>query len=189
MLVVCEGEKTEPNYFEEIRKSARIAPADIRVIPSELGTQPLRVVESAIREFSKKKAYDRVYAVFDRDDHENYANAIHKAEAQNGKLKNDEGKPISFCAIVSVPCFEFWLLLHFVDVRALLPRVDVYDRLRQHIPEYQKNANDVYERTEHLFDVASERANALRVNSNRLTGTDAYTDVDKLVGHLRSLKR
>ena len=142
-------------------KTARIAPADIRVLASELGTQPLRVVDSAIREFSRKKAYDRVYAVFDRDDHENYANAIHRAEAQNGKLKNDERKPISFCAIVSVPCFEFWLLLHFEDVRAWLHRDVVYDRLTQHIPGYQKNTNDIYAKTRHLVGVASDRANKL----------------------------
>ena len=189
MLIVCEGEKTEPNYFEEIRKSARIAPADIRVIPSELGTQPLRVVESAIREFSKKKAYDRVYAVFDRDDHENYANAIHKAEAQNGKLKNDERKPISFCAIVSVPCFEFWLLLHFENVLAWLHRDVVYDRLRQYIFGYQKNASDIYAKTRHLLGTASDRANQLRATSVRLPGNDAYTDVDKVVAFLNSLKR
>lgn len=189
VLIVCEGEKTEPNYFEEIRKLARVSPVHIRVIKSELGTQPLRVVESAINEFKKAKAYDHVYAVFDRDDHENYANAIAKADTQNVKLKNDERKAITFRAIVSVPCFEFWLLLHFEDVHQWLHRDVVYNRLRAHMPEYQKNAKDTYSTTKHLLDIATARASALRVHYARLPGNEAYTDVDELVAFLKSLKK
>jgi RloB-like protein len=189
VLIVCEGEKTEPNYFEEIRKLIRISSAHIRIIQSENGTQPLQVVESAIEEFSKTKAYDRVYAVFDRDDHETYANAIHKAEAKKDKLKNDERRPVLFCAVASVPNFEFWLLLHFEDIREWLRRDEVYERLRRYIPDYRKNAADTYSTTEHLLGVASERAASLRVRFSRLPGKDAYTDVDKLVAFLRSLKR
>ena len=87
VLIVCEGAKTEPNYFQDLRKRARIPTAVIKIMPSALGTQPLQVVEFAIAEFNRTRAYDRVYAVFDRDTHPTYANAIGKAEAYCIKLK------------------------------------------------------------------------------------------------------
>ena len=102
ILIVCEGKKTEPNYFrlysgwcrsegrsfrlrigllarslrtgigsfEEIRKQARIPTAHICVLYSQLGTQPSQVVEYAVTQFfEKKNAFEKVFAVFDRDDH------------------------------------------------------------------------------------------------------------------------
>jgi hypothetical protein len=47
--MVCEGEKTEPNYLEEIRHSKRIPSAHWTILPSELGTGPEKVVEYAER--------------------------------------------------------------------------------------------------------------------------------------------
>jgi hypothetical protein len=48
ILVVCEGKKTEPNYFEEIRIEARISAIHVCVLPSGFGAQPSRVVEFAV---------------------------------------------------------------------------------------------------------------------------------------------
>jgi len=107
VLIVCEGAKTEPNYFNEIRVLERLSSAHVKIIPSALGTDPLSVVNSSIEEFEKIHAFDKVFVVFDRDDHLNYDNAIAKAEATDGKLKNDEKQAVPFEAIASVPSFEF----------------------------------------------------------------------------------
>jgi hypothetical protein len=104
VLIVCEGARTEVNYFEEIRQEARLPTVNLRVIHSPLGTEPQQIVKGAEEEFLKSKAFEKVYAVFDRDKHLTYANAIAMAEARDGKLKNDEKKLLSFEAIVSVPC-------------------------------------------------------------------------------------
>ena len=40
LLIVCEGEETEPNYFNEIRQRYRLSSANVLAIPSEYGTQP-----------------------------------------------------------------------------------------------------------------------------------------------------
>jgi len=69
MLVVCEGSKTEPNYFRGIRHLLRLSSATVQIIPSSLGTQPLQIIDSAISEFEKRKAYEKIFAVFDRDQH------------------------------------------------------------------------------------------------------------------------
>ena len=188
MLVVCEGAKTEPNYLHEIRRAERLASTYVRIIPSELGTDPLKIVESAIAEFEKSRAFDKVYVVFDRDEHLGYANAIAKAAAKDKKMKNDERRPVSFEAVVSVPSFELWLLLHFHDQQAWLHRGQALERLRQFIPEYEKGMDDVFAATKSRLQVAAQRGAALKNKNSRLPGSEAYTDVQDLVAALFRLR-
>jgi hypothetical protein len=101
-LIVCEGEKTEPNYFKSFPKEVGKFIYDISFEGGGIST--LKVVEKAIelRDNSKQK-YDRVWAVFDRDSFKasSFNSAILKAKANN----------IS-CAW-SNEAFELWYLLHF----------------------------------------------------------------------------
>lgn len=90
------------------------------------------------------RAFEQVYAVFDRDDHDSYFDALVLAESLNGKLKNDNKQAIKFSSIASVPCFELWLLLHFEDVFAPVHRDDVIKRLKRHIPDYVKGTTRSY---------------------------------------------
>ena len=188
VLIVCEGAKTEVNYFEEIRQEARLPTLDVRVIHSPLGTEPQQIVQGAETEFLKSKSFEKVYAVFDRDDHRTYANAIAMAEARDGKLKNDGKEYASFEAIVSIPCFELWLLLHYVDIMAPIHRDEALARLRLHLPGYQKGNDDTYVATVANLAVATQRATVLKQQFSRLPGTDAYTDVHELVCVLRNLR-
>ena len=80
ILIVSEGSKTEPNYFKEIRAAYRLQTANVEVQPGELGTEPIQVVQYARALFEngdhrkqiQPRAFERVYAVFDRDDHRTY---------------------------------------------------------------------------------------------------------------------
>src|SRR5262245_59023932 len=72
ILIVCEGKKTEPQYFEEICIQNRVPSAHVTVLHSQLGTQPRQVVDFAEAKFNESKAYEQVYAVFDRDQHATY---------------------------------------------------------------------------------------------------------------------
>jgi RloB-like protein len=186
ILIVTEGKKTEPNYLEEMRIERRVPNAHIRVVWAE-GTQPLKVVECAEKLFRNGKEFDLVYAVFDRDDHplDNYRNALAKASALNGKIKNDEGKAVPFVAIPSVPCFEFWLLLHYEDEQAFHHRDDIYRRLRRHLPRYSKGAKGTYEKTSALIGTATGRAVNLRRHYAAPNGGEPFTEMDLLVQVLR----
>ncbi len=188
VLIVCEGSKTEVNYFEEIRQEARIPTVDVRVIHSPLGTEPQQIVEGAEQEFKKTKAYEKVYVVFDRDQHQTYANAIDMAEARNGELKNDAKEAVTFQAVVSVPSFELWPLLHFENIQAWLHRDEALARLRLKLPGYEKGKSGVYAATVEHLPIAIARATALKEHFSRLPGTDAYTDVHELVEVLRALR-
>jgi hypothetical protein len=188
VLVVCEGAKTEPNYLHEIRQAERLASAYVKIIPSELGTDPLNIVESAIAEFERSRAFDKVYVGFDRDNHFGYANAIARAQAKDKTLKNDEKKAVGFEAVVSVPSFELWLLLHFHDQQAWVHRDDALQRLRQFIPGYEKGMDDTFARTKAYLDVATTRGANLKTRNSRLPGDEAYTDVHELVAALLKLR-
>ena len=130
ILIVSEGSKTEPNYFNEIRAAYRLHTANVQVRASQLGTAPIQVVQYARQLFEvgdrhkniQPRAFEQVYAVFDRDDHDSYFNALRLAESLDGKLKNDLKSLVAFKAIASVPSFELWLLLHFDNILAPIHR-------------------------------------------------------------------
>jgi RloB-like protein len=187
VLIVCEGAKTEPIYFDDIRKQNRVSSAHIRIIPAD-GTQPRQVVEFAEKTFLKTKEYDLVYAVFDRDDHTTYAGAINRVPALDGKLRNDERKPVRFVAVPSVPCFELWLLLHYADIQAFHHRDEIINRLGTYIPGYVKGMGNTYATTEPFLPQAVGRAQRLVARFAPLPGTDPYTRVHELVQLLRSIR-
>lgn len=88
VLIACEGEKTEVLCFEGIRRQYRASAATIKVIHGD-GTAPRQVVDFALDTFQADNAYDAVYAIFDRDDHPTYANALRQAAANDGQYRND----------------------------------------------------------------------------------------------------
>jgi hypothetical protein len=98
ILIVCEGQNTEPSYFRQFRLSS----ADIA--PIGVGYNTVSLVEKA-EALSKKKHYDQIWCVFDKDafSEANFNNAIQKAES------------LGFGVAYSNQAFEYWLLLHFDD--------------------------------------------------------------------------
>jgi hypothetical protein len=192
ILIVCEGTKTEVNYFREIKKEHHLHNANVEVQHSVLGTCPLQVVKSAEELFLngssdkgiQKRAFEKVYVVFDRDDHNEYFNARNKADALDGKLKNDLKKKVKFKAISSVPCFELWLLLHFEDAQAPMHRDHALTRLQKHLPNYTKGTLGIYAATKEHVLLAAERAKKLPEHD----GIECFTDITELVTLLTTLR-
>jgi len=97
ILIVTEGSKTEPLYLEEIRAAHQLHSANVEVQPGQLGTAPIQVVRYAQQLFEegdlykgiRPKSFDQVYAVFDRDEHDSYFNALSLAQSLDGKLRSD----------------------------------------------------------------------------------------------------
>ena len=198
ILIVSEGSKTEPNYFHEIRKAYRLQCTNVVVRPSDFGTDPINVVRYAQELFTngfnhgkniQPRAFDKVYAVFDRDDHDSYHDALDLAESLNGQLKNENKQPVSFQAIVSVPCFKLWLLLHFEDIKAPQNRNQVMSRLKKHIPDYKKCADNLFEISRKHLPVAIQRAKQLsELCTARTASPELFTAIGELVSILTTLR-
>ena len=121
LLIVCEGTKTEPHYFEALKVNYRDQLKGVDILPSN-GTAPSCNVENAEKLYAKDLAavdgdkalaYEAVYCVFDRDSHDTFDAAIARIAA----LKAGKAK-LPIHAIASYPCFEFWLILHFGFTRS-----------------------------------------------------------------------
>lgn len=102
ILIVCEGEKTEPNYFGGFP-----VPKQIREIHG-LGMDPLCLVQEARKlqqQYKRQNGFDygQVWCVFDRDEFP--LDRLRQAL----QLANANGFQIAY----SNPSFELWYLLHF----------------------------------------------------------------------------
>ena len=65
-LIVCEGEVTEPEYFN----SFRLTSANVKAIGKGMNTVSLVKEALAIRDIEKRRSrnYDQCWVVFDKDD-------------------------------------------------------------------------------------------------------------------------
>lgn len=194
ILVVCEGSKTEPNYLGEIRIERHLSNKLVLISGCPSGTAPLDIVDAAERLFLNgnshrdiaRGSFDQIFAVIDRDQHASYREALERASRLNLSMTNDEGREVPFTAIPSNPCFELWLLLHFIDVHANSPCADMEARLKQYFPNYRKGGPGNYASTKGRLDDARTRAQRLVESSSPHSDDEPYTGVhilvDKLLG-------
>ncbi|WP_200258033.1 RloB family protein [Halorhodospira neutriphila] len=186
-LIVCEGEKTEPNYFRRLRGFHRLSTMDVSVCGRECQSGPLQVVNYAEYAFNKDRNFDRVYCVFDGDcEPDKYYEALNRLDSMELKRVSDYGKKAGKAyayAIPSVPCFELWLLLHYECTDSPFGGScnDVIDRLRNHIPNYRKNDKEIFEKTQPVLDVACQHAQWLHQKHSDPREDDPYTAVHKLI--------
>ncbi|WP_445945472.1 RloB family protein [Shewanella sp.] len=188
ILIVCEGEKTELYYFQDLINHYKLNTANIQVVDNK-ETCPLKLFEFA-QDFEKKERkshspFDTIYCVFDRDTHTNYGKAIEKIKL----LPKYE-------AVTSIPCFEYWLLLHFKQSSKPYNKKgkksvgdQVLSDLLQVYNSYRKGNKQVFS------DLYPKLANAIKhaeVNRNlaKKSGTDnPSTEVDLMVVALQNIKK
>lgn len=112
-----EGEKTEVNYFNNLRESKLFNDSGIiEIIPlirePKTGTDPISVkklLKKAKDNYPFKKT-DEFWLIVDRDHWE----TIHKINFD--QLVIDCNKENNFFLAMSNPCFEIWLILHLKDI-------------------------------------------------------------------------
>jgi hypothetical protein len=156
ILVVCEGQVSEPRYLIEMKRVHKNRLISVKVVGE--GGAPINAVDQAIRlkQQATEKArrsgdsydlYDEIWCVLDVDDHESLQRAKERARA-NGIL-----------LAISNPCFELWLLLHFVDQRAPISTREVQRACCRYLADYEKQVP--VSRIEGLYATALGRARNL----------------------------
>ncbi|MFP4147279.1 MAG: RloB family protein [Halorhodospira sp.] len=197
-LIVCEGAKTEPSYFKELRSYYRLPTVDVPVWGEECRSDPVQVVKYAEQRFQEDRNFDRVYCVFDGDaSPQRYRQALDRLYSLNLKRRGDDGRPAgkaSLHAIPSVPCFELWLLLHheFTDAPfggAGSPCDQLIERLRRHLPDYRKQDSGIFERTRPRLDTALDNARQLQARHPDPKEDNPHTSVHDLVEAIINLTR
>lgn len=177
MLIVCEGEKTEPLYFKGLKNYYKLNSANIEICGKECDNNPLKIVRHAEDVYTRKKnvgyAFDKVYCVFDKDGHADYKNAI-------DAIKKKKPKNL-YCAITSVPCFEYWIVLHFKYMTRHFDRCDkVLSELKKHIPDYAKANDNIFKKLIHKLDDAKKNAAKALKEAESLNTDNPSTNVHEL---------
>lgn len=178
LLVVCEGEVTEKRYIEYLRHTERI-PINLTIVaggtPKTLVETALAELASASRSSDPNDHFDQAWCVFDIDEHPKIHDAVQQAQAHKIGL------------IISNPCFDLWILLHFQDQQAHIHRHAVQKACRKHIPGYAKvpPCGLLFQR----FAAAEARARHLKklhLQRGTTTRDNPSTNVHELVHQLRA---
>lgn len=136
IVIVCEGEKTETQYFHGFKKRN----SGVNIVPLHgKCTDPKSIVDFAKEQIGKKDLNfdegDSLWCVFDVD--ENTDEMIDRAV----KLANKHNIQIA----LSNPCIEFWFLLHYDGTyNPTLTRDEACNKLKDHINNYDKSYPKIY---------------------------------------------
>lgn len=165
-LIVCEGEETEPNYFEALRETLPNQMVErITVKGSGRGTSEL--LKCAKKEVERRLAsgnppYYYVWLVFDKDEFPDFDRTILEIEALDATADPQKRRPHWFAAW-SNEAFELWYLLHFQDITGgPLSRKGYQALLSKALGfPYQKNDPNLYPHLANRVDLAIARAQRL----------------------------
>jgi hypothetical protein len=186
ILIVCEGEKTEPAYFNYLIDQYKLRTANIEITPAN-GSDPVSVVQYAKQckkdADKKENPFDHVYCVFDCDQHVGFSDASKQAKTAGIQLSR------------SWPCFEYWFLLHFTYERK--PFCATGNRtaanrcqsaLRRYHPGYKKGGKDLFDRLFPLIEQAKQRAIQASQDAKATGEQNPSTEVHQLVTKLQEIK-
>jgi hypothetical protein len=150
VLILCEGEKTEPHYFQAILREFGLT--NVVLIEGAAG-DPLTLVQEA----KSRTAFETVWCVFDRDSF--------PADRFDNAVQMCDGKRLH--AIWSNEAFELWYVLHFqylntgTSVSDGNARTYYQSRLKDLLGTYKKNAPDMWEHLRESLPTAQQNAKRL----------------------------
>jgi hypothetical protein len=169
ILIVTNGERTERDYFEGVRREPWVEVA-LRVRFSSGDPTAVVVRAATLRD---DYDYDHVWAVCDVDQF-NVEPAIADATARGVGLA------------LSNPCFEVWLILH---QRPGCPRLSAASQagkvLGKHIATWDKTRLNFADFREHIF-AAIERAQVLGEPPAANPSTSVWRVIEAVRAHLPS---
>lgn len=138
-LIVCEGTKTEPNYFKSLLdyvNTLSTKKIKFKVVGTGRNTESLVDSVEELFNFTDKEIsskmirYGKIFVVFDKDDFTKQAfnNAVNKCINKG------------YIALWSNECIELWFLLHFNYLDTAISRKEYFKKLSKCLGiEYKKN--------------------------------------------------
>ena len=196
--IFCEGQQTEPLYFERFKRCIEDNPIyrDMVLIEIEpCQAETMRVIGMAEKYVKKNKiGKGQIWCVYDKD---SFPAKDFNGVVQRAEHLNQENPDVQYHAAWSNECIEFWFLLHFAYYTANNHRAEyvsfLNDKFRElGIGKYQKNMKDI-------FEVLLKKGNPKlairyakriikdgegRMPADIAPGTKVYELVDELVKYL-----
>lgn len=188
-LIVCEGEKTEPNYFKAFIDNRRSEVKEVNVKGCGCSTCQLINEAKKIREKLERErpvSFDRVWLVFDKDEFKDFNKAIEdaKKEGMNCAWSNQ--------------AFELWYVLHFQYLDTGVDRKQYIEMIEDKVRKASKSKKFKYKKNDVGFyqilqehgdeEQAIKRAQKLREirgEEKNYAAHNPRTEVDLLVDELR----
>ncbi len=198
-LIVCEGEKTEPNYFESLKNDLPkgvLEVCDFKILGTGFNTVSLVKKAMSLRkdwEAATNRMIDKLWVVFDYDSFpdQSFNSAIQMCLANNPDID---------CAWTN-EAFELWYLLHFHYYNTGITRKQYQDLIEVNFKKnglnnytYKKNSTEMYA----LLKTYASREAAIKNATNLekiYNGQQDYssqnpcTMVHKLVAELFGLEK
>lgn len=173
-LIVCEGAKTEPQYF----KAFKLPSAEI----VGTGKNTRSLVDEAIRLKKASEERDHYWCVFDRD----------SFPAQEFNAALQKARAAGFEVAYSNEAFEIWYLLHFEFYTTASDRNLYREKLTERLGRpYRKNDPTIFESLRRLLPEAIKYARMLRQSyepRHNPEKDNPCTSVDRLVVELLEAK-
>jgi len=178
--VICvEGRVTEKEYFRIFK--CQDATIDIQIINNKSKSHPKYVFDK-LKEYLannelKPSKLNKAWMVIDRDPGD-------RSEAQLSQVFNDCLKH-NYNFALSNPCFELWILFHFLNPSSgeVNTAKKCRDRLKIVLPNYAKNnveINKLRSKIKFAIETAKIKDNPPCEDWPRKVGTTVYKLVEKL---------
>lgn len=150
-VIAAEGKKTEIHYFNFFNTQKSIIQIDC--IKGNNKSSPPQVLKKMAHYLKEKdfKASDEAWLVVDKD---------HWTNEQLSKLYRWSKEAENHGLALSNPKFEYWLLLHFEDGKNINSSRECTERLKRHLPSYNKKVDSrtfTQEQIENAIRRAKER--------------------------------
>ena len=191
VLIVSEG-RTELTYLRELLDRLGLNRANVEMRQGQ-PPNPGGVLRDARQHVeADPEEYSRVFCVFDRDEHQSFASTLRQIQTgiQRGEI---------ISAVPSVPCFEYWLLLHFENTTRPYPvsenesscsqvEKDLKRHLRGEYSKGMKGARRWQRITSNLMIARENSRETLRQAELEPGENYPYTRMHELVGYLERMK-
>ncbi|MGD9685368.1 MAG: RloB family protein [Desulfobacter sp.] len=171
-VLATEGTTTEPQYFELFNsKTTTITIKWIKGYHSD-PDHVLRRMKQYLKDNALKPG-DAAWLVIDKDQW---------TDEQLSRLQAWATTHDQYGLAVSNPCFELWLLLHFEDAAGVTNQRLCKERLKRHLPNYDKHveAGKLIPGVSEAIDRARRKDNPPCTDWPRTIGTTVYRLVVKL---------
>lgn len=176
-VISTEGSVTEPQYFNMFNNDTTVLHVKVVHNGASDPGNVLKEMKKHLKKYDLEKN-DQAWLVIDKDQWQ---------ETQISPLNTWSTTDEKYGFALSNPKFEYWLLLHFEEPSGISSPRNCSDKLKRHLPGYDKKIDDRKLRPSILtaIDRAKRQDSPPCRDWPRRTGTTVYRLVEELIKEVK----